>query len=109
MYQVILNNYLKKSDDLIFYTDGNCSYTWNDAFIYSNLILSKLKDTQNSIVYLDCRKDFQTYCTILSCYISGMTFIPINIEDIDKTNGVLNTNYCILSSSEKITQIKRLF
>lgn len=95
-----------KFRDNLFYKDGKNQKSWEEV----HLIVKKLTNyfnecglKQGDIIAIDTNKDFYTYCTILSCYIYGITFAPLRFSEIDEKLSVcsnININ-CFLSSTNK--------
>lgn len=101
MFQKILNNYLEKSKNHIFYFDGKESYSWEQANFYTSKIISILEEKDPKGIYIDNKKKFLTYCLILACYIKGIPFCPESLKDYSKKDKRENC-FSLFFTTEKI-------
>jgi D-alanine--poly(phosphoribitol) ligase subunit 1 len=89
----IINNVLN-SNSSPFILGSSYAYKWNDAkkavFTITNFFKSH-KIKQGDIIAIDSNKDFYSYVTILACYCNGISFSPLNFDDLNKTKTIPDT------------------
>uniref|UniRef100_UPI004048DD43 AMP-binding protein n=1 Tax=Aliarcobacter sp. TaxID=2321116 RepID=UPI004048DD43 len=94
----------------IFYKDGKNVKTWEDAHNIVKKLTNYFKEQglkKGDIIAIDTNKDFFTYCSILSCYIYGITFAPLRFSEIKEDLKVckdINISFFLSSSNNKLDE-----
>lgn len=102
LYNKILSNYRKRDKNTLFFSDGKNKYSWSESsnfvsYLISNYLLNLIG--KNTSIYITSFKSFETYSLMLACYLTGISYIPIDYKDINKINK-LNKKDIIFSSIE---------
>lgn len=90
MENPIIYNVLN-SNSSPFIHGSSYAYKWDEAkkavFTITNFFkFHKIK--QGDIIAIDSIKDFYSYVTILACYCNGITFSPLNFDDLKKSKTI---------------------